>query len=157
MDLDARSMLLLIYLLANGPGYIVRRSTIARDLGIGERSVSPRLARLRDAALGGVPSFRSRIAVPHHGRMPWWRPGDDGRAEANHYGYEVAAGEILGAIAVDRARQKADRASEREAKRARRVAWLAERESSSRQWITHVRGERKPFLVDTSSRRRPIC
>jgi hypothetical protein len=127
MELDPGSLLLVIYLLANGPAYIVRRATIARDLGVSERIVSLRLARLRKAMIAGVPLLRSRIAVPLHGRMPWWRPSDEGRAEANRYAYELAAPEIRGAIAIDRARLKAERAAEREAKRARRTAWLAER------------------------------
>lgn len=127
VELDPGSLWLAIYLLANGPVYIIRRATIARDLGVSERIVSMRLARLRKATIAGVPLLRSRIAVPLHGRMPWWRPSDEGRAEANRYAYELAAGEILGAIAVDRARRKAERAVEREAKRARRSTWLAER------------------------------
>jgi hypothetical protein len=126
VNLDPGSLLLAIYLLANGPGYIIRRATIARDLGVSERIASMRLARLRNATIAGVPLLRSRIAVPLHGRMPWWRPSDEGRAEANRYAYEVAAAEILSAIAADRARQKAERAAERETKRARRTAWLAE-------------------------------
>ena len=85
-----------------------------------------RLARLRAATIARAPLLRSRIAVPLHGRMPWWRRSEEGRAEANRYAYELAAAEILGAIAADRARREAERAAEREAKPARRAAWLAE-------------------------------
>jgi hypothetical protein len=127
VDLDPGSLLLASSLLANGPAYIIRRATIARDLGVSERIVSMRLGRLRKATIAGVPLLCSRIAVPLHGRMPWWRPSDEGRAEANRYAYELAAAEILRAINVDRARRKAERAVEREAKRGRRAAWLTER------------------------------
>jgi hypothetical protein len=93
---------------------------------VSERIVSMRLARLRKETIAGVPLLRSGIAVPLHGRMPWWRQSDEGRAEANRYAYEVAAAEILIAIATDRARRKVERAAERETKLARRTAWLAE-------------------------------
>lgn len=78
---------LLLFLLAQGPGYVARRHTLAKKLDTNDTTVKVGLARLRAVMLGpDAPLLRTALAVPLNGTLPW-RAG--AKATANLNGYEV--------------------------------------------------------------------
>ncbi len=129
--LDDLAVRLAVYLLAKGPGHASKLATIAKALGLrdpgkaGRRKVKRRLSQLRAARVGGVPLVQHRMVAPLHHPLPW---DEHTGADANLWGYVVAAGELLAAIKVARRQRREERAADRLARvEARAVARAARR------------------------------